>query len=171
MYEEYAEFLKDKLRKKEFEWLMIILNTNDIFGKFIIRLILQKHTIRRCGAGVNKISICANGDIYPCDSFVGKKEFLMGNIYTNYSPCTINENTTIYHSSKCKRCWIRFLCGGDCYHNSYLLTHDVYNTMDYFCVLNRTLVELAIDVFNTIMELDNSEILFIKKMAALHYEQ
>ncbi|MFQ9150415.1 MAG: SPASM domain-containing protein [Blautia sp.] len=58
----------------------MIINENDQFGKILKRLILNQLHIRRCYAGCNKITICPDGSIYPCDSFVGKENYKIGDI-------------------------------------------------------------------------------------------
>lgn len=59
------------------EYLLLILNDNDYFGKIIKRIILKEAYAFRCKAGRSKITVCPNGDIYPCDSFVGKEDYFI----------------------------------------------------------------------------------------------
>ncbi len=40
--------------------------------------------VSACGAGFEYIAITPSGDIYPCHQFVGKKEFIIGNINSLY---------------------------------------------------------------------------------------
>ena len=154
MYTEFVAYLKHEISENRLEPLFLILNKNDVFGKFLIRLILQKKHIRRCGAGVNKISVCANGDIYPCDSFLGHEQFKMGNIRTGVASSTLNEMITIYRSSQCRECWIRYLCGGDCYHNAYISSRNISEPDQVICEINRHLVKLCIDLYDFITEVE-----------------
>ena len=125
--------------------------------------------IRHCGAGINKISICANGDIYPCDSFVGKKDFCMGNIATGIDRMKFGEDINVY-SSSCVECWARFLCGGDCYHNVFVSGRQITEPLHYYCDLYKFLIEIAIDLFSFILDLDESIQNIIFKGVAIRNE-
>lgn len=52
-------------------------NDNDYLGKILRRIILRRIVTHRCQAGKNKVSITANGQLFPCDSFVGKMNFVL----------------------------------------------------------------------------------------------
>ena len=155
LYQEFSDYLKQQLMQGKTNALLMILNKNDLFGKYILRIMLREPLIRRCGAGVNKISICSNGDIYPCDSFVGNSMFLIGNIKEKPAISgQLDHEKTIYTSSTCSTCWARHVCGGDCFHNAYVSTGKVDQPLSYFCELYKYLIELAIDINWFITEID-----------------
>ncbi len=58
-----------------------------------MRLITKNKIVYRCQAGKNKFSITADGDIYPCDSFVGMKGMKIGNVYYD----EVNEEVNVYY--------------------------------------------------------------------------
>lgn len=144
-YTEFSEMLLNHFIEGNIDYLMMILNDNDYFGKLIKRILLKKAYNYRCRAGRNKITICPNGDIYPCDSFVGIKNKCIGNIY---SENRISNNefhvSNIENRESCKSCSVRYLCGGDCYYNTYIKTGSIKETDRLFCNIIKHLCNLAI---------------------------
>ena len=57
----------------------------------------------------------------------------------------------------CKNCDIKYLCGGDCYFNSYMKTGSVFEPDSEFCKIQRYLLELAI-VLRYKMETMNNDL-------------
>lgn len=144
-YERLAQFLLDQFKENRVAYLYMILNDNDQFGKVLRRVILGHLLVRRCSAGINKITICPDGSIYPCDSFVGISQFCMGNI-ENSDKLPVSSLTDAYVSniSKCSSCPIKYLCGGDCYYNSYMKTGSAFIPDDEFCQIQKRIIELSI---------------------------
>ncbi|MCX8131605.1 MAG: radical SAM protein [Clostridia bacterium] len=147
LYTELVDFLIRKVQEEnDISYLKMILNGNDYMGKIIIRLILRDAAVYRCMAGRNKLSFAANGDIYPCDSFVGKAEFKLGNIFDGVDEKKVDAfyDMLIFNRSACKNCWANIICGGDCYYNSYLKNSDIKEPDRAFCVVNQKLCLLSI---------------------------
>lgn len=84
------------------------------------------------------ISVCPNGDVYPCGRWAGEKKFLMGNIMNE----TLSE---IVHSrpaheilgrgeflDECRDCQWLEICNGGCPHTSFLYTGSIYHC-DFYC--------------------------------------
>lgn len=155
-YSELNKAILAELRNNEKTLISMILNDNDYYGKILRRLLARTPVIYRCGAGKNKVSICANGDVYPCDSFVGKEEFKLGNIFCEPDRSKFERfyRFSIYENPSCKKCWIRHLCGGDCYHNSYLANNTVEQPDEIICELNNHLAVLAMEV---LIEVENND--------------
>lgn len=160
LYIELIEFFISEIKNNRLEYLLTILNDYDYFGKLIKRIFLKKIVISRCGAAVNKISFTSTGDIYPCDSFVGKEEFILGNV-NNYDikADIINafkkDNTLV--NECCKECKYNLICGGDCYYNRFVNNNSIYNNNTTFCQLNKKLIDLAIE-FVLYIYVENVEI-------------
>jgi uncharacterized protein len=146
LYNELVNFVIERIIQDDVSYLKMILNGNDYLGKIIIRLILRDAAVYRCMAGRNKMSFAANGDIYPCDSFVGNPYFRIGNIYDGLYHEKIGDfyNMIILKREKCKNCWANIICGGDCYYNSYLKNCDMQEPDEAFCVVNQKLCLLSI---------------------------
>ena len=117
-------------------WQMI-LNDNDYIGKVAMRYLNGSLFNYRCPAGRNKLAFTANGEIYPCDSFVGIDEFRLGSIYNGVDKAKqqMFEKLSVNDRSKCSKCWARYLCGGDCYYNSLLNNGDMHEADDRYCTL------------------------------------
>lgn len=123
----------------------------------ILKYMLTKtRKINMCSAGREYFAITADGDVYPCHRLIGFEEFFMGNVHDENFPgenfskirhtfCSEN----VYSSKKCKTCWARFLCGGDCQADSYISTKDISCPTERRCVLIKTIIDkLLPDVAN-----------------------
>ncbi len=74
-----------------------------------------------CGAGIEYLVITPEGDIYPCHQFVGEDDFYMGNLQEGQVNRKIRskfENNQLKNKD-CKRCWVRYFCGGGCHAQAY----------------------------------------------------
>ncbi len=141
-YDMFAQWLLSTINNG-IEYVLMVINDNDYFGKIIKRVILKEAYIYRCKAGRSKVTICPNGDIYPCDSFVGNKLYLMGNIYTTFSKECI-DFMDVSRREKCCSCSIRYLCGGDCYYNSMIHTSNANIPDEETCDIISGLCNIAI---------------------------
>ena len=103
------------------------------------------------------ISICPNGDVYPCGRWAGYTRFKMGNINTN----TMEEIITSKISQKltqrilklreCINCkWVE-ICNGGCPHTSYIYTGSIYGK-DFYCRGRKILFEYMYNVVSSYLE-------------------
>ena len=164
-YSSLAEFLLEEFKNKKFVYLEMILNDNDQFGKVLKRVMLDIILFRRCAAGQNKITLCPDGSIYPCDSFVGIENFRLG----NYLEDNFNSEKYKHHNidkiDKCSRCDIKYLCGGDCFYNSYIKTGNPNIPDENFCTLQRHIIEEAIFLRYRMQKIDeDSYELLLKRL-------
>lgn len=130
--------------------LRMISNDSDYLGKIIKRLVLHTPTETRCGAGSCMLSFAADGNIYPCDCFVGNPEYIMGSFYTSISQEQLEKyrDLSVYNRKKCKLCWARYACGGDCYHNSYIRQGDILSPDDSYCEIIIQVIENIVAYIN-----------------------
>lgn len=147
-YLELIEYFKYHIDRADLSKLLMILNDNDSFGKMIRRLLLREKAYFRCGAGKNKISFTASGEFYPCDSFCGMQPFLLGKIGESTEG---NVKAAFYKGSVCERdtcskCWAKYICGGDCYHNSYLKNRDMMIPDSFMCEMNKFFIKQSVDL-------------------------
>lgn len=157
LYNQFAKDLVNDIKNEDVTYLKMIINDNDYFGKIIKRLILNQRVVRRCSAGRSKFSIDAAGNIYPCDPFVGYKEFILGNVYDE--ECTVFDSE-FYTLSKekrvpCNKCWAIDICGGDCLHNSWIGERNIRINQSSFCVIQKQLIEFALVVFYELGQMEN----------------
>jgi uncharacterized protein len=115
--------------------------------------------IHGCSAGRELITITADGDVYPCEKYIGSNEFHMGNVHDEDFPgerfkrlketfCKIN----VYKSPDCNTCWARFLCGGVCHWQSYVTYGDISRPTERRCMETKTILEALLpeiaDIFS-----------------------
>ena len=149
------KFLKQKFILGEIDYLYAILNDNDYFGKILKRILQGRLYDRRCSAGIKKISICPDGSIYPCDSFVGVKEMILGNIFNNEVNLKNFSCLNVDKRSPCLNCKIKYICSGDCYYNSYIKSGQLNIPDGDFCKIQKYIVKLCITL-KLDMERNNS---------------
>ena len=80
--------------------------------------------------------VTANGDTYPCSSFVGNKDYYMGNI--NESINIIKLNSGKYE--KCSSCEYEKICKGCC--PSRMIFNEKYDVEDKDCVLRKAIFRI-----------------------------
>ncbi|MCM1101215.1 MAG: thioether cross-link-forming SCIFF peptide maturase [Clostridium sp.] len=100
-----------------------------------------------CGSGTEYLAVTPWGDLYPCHQFVGKDEFLMGNVYEGVLRQDIRDEfkcCNVYAKDKCKKCFAKFYCSGGCAANSYNFHGNINDAYDVGCELQRKRVECAI---------------------------
>ena len=100
-----------------------------------------------CGSGTEYLAVTPWGDLYPCHQFVGKEEFLMGNVDEGITKPEIAEEfrgCSVYSKEKCKDCFAKFYCSGGCAANSYNFTGGINGTYDLGCELQKKRIECAI---------------------------
>lgn len=107
--------------------------------------------VSACGAGFEYIAITPSGDIYPCHQFVGKREFIIGNVNEISKnkirePQIVNEfkDANIYKKDDCNKCWARFYCSGGCQANNYEFTNSILKPYKVGCFLQKKRIEMAI---------------------------
>lgn len=145
LYDELTQYLFELIKESKLDEFLSICNENDTYGKILLRIIIQSGVTRRCNAGVNKFSISPEGKLYPCDSFLGIDDYCVGDIYKGlnsvYSEFNNLRNDSI---EKCSVCWIKYLCGGDCYYNSYLNSGSFRVPDDKVCFIMKEISQMCI---------------------------
>ncbi|HIW21006.1 MAG TPA: thioether cross-link-forming SCIFF peptide maturase [Candidatus Dorea intestinavium] len=100
-----------------------------------------------CGSGTEYLAVTPWGDFYPCHQFVGKEEFLMGNVDEGIKEPEIREDfktCNVYTKEECKKCFAKFYCSGGCMANGYNCHGDIHSTYELGCEMQRKRVECAI---------------------------
>lgn len=100
-----------------------------------------------CGSGTEYLAVTPWGDFYPCHQFVGKEEFIMGNVDDGIVNTDLQrkfKGCNVYSKPKCRDCFARFYCSGGCAANSYNFTGDINNAYEVGCELQKKRVECAI---------------------------
>lgn len=100
-----------------------------------------------CGSGTEYLAVTPWGDLYPCHQFVGKEEFLLGNVDEGILRSDLVDgfrSCNVYSKEKCKNCFAKFYCSGGCAANSYNFHHRLDDTYDLGCELQKKRIECAI---------------------------
>jgi uncharacterized protein len=105
--------------------------------------------LKGCGVGTEYCAVTPDGDIYPCHQFVGKTEFLMGNVHDN--PLELKQTGTVDFTNLilpqkdyCEDCWAKYYCSGGCPANSYNATGSLLDQYEIGCLLMRKRMECAL---------------------------
>lgn len=105
-----------------------------------------------CSCGDKYIAVASNGDLYPCEGFLGYKEFTLGNIDNLCFECSSFKIESAIENSSCKKCWARGLCAGSCYHECYMLHEDVNHKDLVMCETYKLAIEMGIRVYKYLLE-------------------
>ena len=100
-----------------------------------------------CGSGTEYLAVTPWGDLYPCHQFVGKEEFLLGNVDDGITKPEIVKEfgcCNVYTKEKCKNCFARFYCSGGCAANSYNFHGNINDVYEVGCEMERKRVECSI---------------------------
>jgi uncharacterized protein len=101
-----------------------------------------------CGAGFDYFAVTPAGDLYPCHQFVGRDQFLMGNVTTGgiNRPELRREfgAATLFKKEECPRCWSRYYCSGGCHANAHQINGSIYQPDPIGCELQRKRLECAL---------------------------
>lgn len=95
-----------------------------------------------CSAGLGRVAIDFNGNIYPCHRFCNEntpKEYLLGNIFDKG---VVNEelqnklltaDIALLHKDKCSNCPVINSCHALCLHEMMLAGKGMFEPLDHYC--------------------------------------
>jgi len=103
---------------------------------------------RGCGAGIEYLTVTPNGDIYPCHQFVGYDPFKLGNVGGPSLDIALQGEfksvNTLNNKPTCEDCWARYLCGGGCHANNYIMNRNIYSPYEIGCEIQKLRIEYAL---------------------------
>ena len=141
--DEYDELAKEFIRRQKegrgfkFFHFMIDLEQGPCVAK----------RLSGCGSGVEYLAVTPWGDLYPCHQFVGREEFLLGNVDTGVVNTAVRDAfklCNVYAKEKCKDCFARFYCSGGCAANSYNFHGSITDAYEIGCEMQKKRIECAI---------------------------
>ena len=102
-----------------------------------------------CGAGHEYYAVAANGDLYPCHQFVGRKKYKLGTVFTGVEDHELPRyfrESHVLNKPKCRDCWARFFCSGGCPANADLFHGNIREPYEVGCEIQKKRLECAIMV-------------------------
>ncbi len=113
-----------------------------------------------CGAGRTYFALSQDGEFFPCHRFVGLNKYQMGDLSAG-----IDQNMqqyfvdlTVESRPTCSTCWVRYFCGGGCWHHAVSAHGDLENPDHLSCSIIRHLVECAMVVSSELREIAKGEL-------------
>lgn len=142
---EYKSLVKEYLMRKE---------AGNPFNFFHFNVDLENgpclpKRITGCGAGFQYLAVTPEGDIYPCHQFVGKEDYLLGNVFVGINNKELVQTFKDSHiyNKECKVCWARYLCSGGCHANAVNHSGSIEKPYEMGCFLQKVRLEAAIYLF------------------------
>jgi uncharacterized protein len=132
---EYGEFLTTESLETILNQYMILidwfnsaLSRGELLGLplfigYLISLTTRDRRTFSCHAGVNELHIMTDGTVYPCHKFAScGSDRALGHVMSKIDfekGLSFLEPYAVEIRDKCKNCWARYLCGGECYAYEY----------------------------------------------------
>jgi uncharacterized protein len=144
-YTRLYERVLHRTLKGNLDDLGILLNGDDYFGKFILRVILNHKVGTRCDAGLGRFSLTPERKIIACPGSIGIKEMELGTLDIGINHERMNHFWSIQTERKqCQECEARYVCGGECMVVSYYKDKRLDSVDEVMCQLKKHLFELAV---------------------------
>ena len=103
-----------------------------------------------CGAGLGLFSIDPQGQLYLCQRFTGQDEFCMGDIFKGFNLEnleTFRDQAEISNKADCRRCWVRTICTGGCYHEACVREGSHLKPNLHYCEWIKQWSEIGLDTY------------------------
>ncbi len=113
-----------------------------------------------CGAFRTYFALSQDGGFYPCHRFVGMEDYRMGDI-ENGLDLRLQEkilNLSVDNRQPCKDCWVRYFCGGGCWHHALMTNDSIEIPCEKSCKIIKHQVECAMAI-NSELNVSDKDIL------------
>lgn len=132
------------------DYSLIRLLQNDICFAAVKHVLSKTRLLKRCKWN-EELVFDSKGNVYSCDYFIGKKEFLRGSIESNKLKEIGSGKLFVEEREPCKDCWCKYMCGGTCFHNSYVKTGDLAVAESVECFISKGLRELGMELIHKLV--------------------
>jgi uncharacterized protein len=108
-----------------------------------------------CGAGAGMVAIDHSGGVNLCHRFTGSDLPLFGSVSEGLDREALTGflETRMDRTDKgCSTCWIRNLCSGGCYHESYARYSDPQKPTYHYCDLMRDWIDFGLKAYTEITQ-------------------
>lgn len=146
IFSEYELLAKEYiLRRRTGKWFNFFHFMVDLDGGPCL-----KKRLTGCGAGCEYLAIAPSGDIYPCHQFVGKRQYLMGDVFSK----SVNEgirqvfaSSSLLSKEECKGCFAKYFCSGGCAANNSFYGGGIDKPYKLSCEMMRKRFECALAIY------------------------
>lgn len=109
------------------------------FEEILAQIFNKKISLHHCRAGTGYYTISPDNYISPCHRFSGDHLFNLEEIIElpEWQTCVLEVN-------KCADCWARYLCGGGCRQENFILTNNINDPSENVCQYQQLLIEQLI---------------------------
>ncbi|MBN1274247.1 MAG: 4Fe-4S cluster-binding domain-containing protein [Candidatus Aminicenantes bacterium] len=146
-YEKLAELILKKHKDKK----AVVVNPFKDYLELI-----HESAVRHISCGVCRgmMAIGTDGLIYPCQRFVGMKNFTIGDFDQGIDVPKILHIFQKFHEARnsCKSCWAFNICAGGCMHDWAKEDGNFKKQDETRCTITKKLIELSIYLYARIME-------------------
>ncbi|PKM80385.1 MAG: hypothetical protein CVU88_04630 [Firmicutes bacterium HGW-Firmicutes-13] len=159
--EKISEYISNDTKKMITSWCGFNPLCSDLMNVMIDIIKQQNGTRSFCPAGISKVAMGWDGDIYPCQILIDRKEFYMGNIYDEDFPNNqfldmrthlLKENINRkVNSDYCGGCWMRYLCVS-CPAENIIANNDINMPSKMHCIFRRIVIETILKEIVSIQE-------------------
>ncbi len=146
-YNKLFNLIINNIKAGNNEYIMPLIRGDDYFGVLIKKTFFKGNIPKfRCPAGRSKFAVNQKGELFACSVMNGNRNFYVGNIYDGIDEEKQAKfrNSNIEMSEKCKKCWCRNICAGECMAISYLKSKTLYEPDDFLCRIKNLLIPKAI---------------------------
>ena len=109
-----------------------------------------KKRLTGCGAGDEYLAVSPKGELFPCHQFVGKREYVLGNVFEG----SINEDIRNFFTSSnlltkpdCQSCFAKYFCSGGCASNNISFAGGIDKICKMSCEMMKKRFECALAIY------------------------
>jgi uncharacterized protein len=144
-YSKLTDFLIKEIKKGNVHYIAALLNGDDYFGKFVLRVMINQRVSSRCDAGQGRFSLYNDGLIYACPGAIGINDLVVGNMNTGIDYNVVKKIYNVQNeNSSCDNCIAKFVCGGVCMIQSFYDDGTLNHTDKIMCKLNNHIFKEAL---------------------------
>ena len=96
-----------------------------------------------CHIGRGQYSVTADGTLYPCTSFVGEDDFVLGDVFSGITPAAVRKMQTHKTPESCKDCALRNRCTHACGCINLIETGAVDRVSPMHCAHEQMIIEVS----------------------------
>ncbi len=107
-----------------------------------------------CGAAQGLFAVDAQGRLFPCQRLIGDDAIIMGDIFQGFDCRKIDDfrtNTGTGPKAECKRCWIRNICAGGCYHEANIRKGSYFMPNHHYCRWIKDWVATGLEIYGSLI--------------------